>query len=60
VSDLLNEYMRKNGIPLTTENYVALSGGTIDDLEGENLVEVIELVEAGILKNATPGSEEIQ
>ena len=61
MSDLIINYMKKHGTPLTTENYVALNtGGTIDALEGENLVEVLDLIEEGILTNTTPGSKEVQ
>jgi hypothetical protein len=61
MSNCILDYMRGHGIALTTENFVRLNwGGTISDLEGESLIEVLDLVEAGILTNAAPGSEEIQ
>lgn len=61
MGDHVIEYMKKHGIPLTTENYVALNWGRpLDTLEGENLVEVLDLIEEGILTNETPGSEAIQ
>ena len=61
MSNLVIGYMKEHGIPQTTENYVALNfGGTIDDLEGENLIEVLDLIGEGILMNEARGSEGVQ
>jgi hypothetical protein len=54
------DYLIKTGEPCTVENYVGLNwmgDKTLADLEGEELVEVLELVEQGLLVNVTPGNE---
>ncbi len=51
--DYVLEYMKKNDIPLTVKNYIEiayLGDRTLADLEGEELVEVEDLVRDGELE----------
>jgi hypothetical protein len=51
-------WLRKEQVPLTVENYCSLNWGkAFNELEGENSVEVEDLIESGELKVVTPGSE---
>jgi hypothetical protein len=61
--NIIVDALIKMGQPLTVENYVALNwfgDKTVADLEGEELVEVLDLVEEGLLSNVTPGTESVQ
>ena len=54
--NLLVDWLRRNGHPLTVENYLSFGG----DPEGENLAEVLDLIEDGTLRPTAPGSKKIQ
>lgn len=57
------EFMVKQGIPRTVEHFVAvnsMSNMTVSDLEGEELDEVLELIEEGRLSVMTAGSRMVQ
>jgi hypothetical protein len=48
------DYMIAHNIPRTVENYVRfayLGDKTVDDVEGEDLVEIQDLIEEGALVN---------
>lgn len=57
--DILIDYMRRKKIAMTAENYIELNtlgdAHTVDELEGENLVEVLDLLEEGVLKAVVGG-----
>jgi hypothetical protein len=57
------DYMVKHGIPKTTDHYTSLNycgDKTVADLDGEELAEILGLVEEGLLSVITSGSEMIQ
>jgi hypothetical protein len=56
------QWMRENRQPLTVDAYVSLNWGnkTFQELEGEDRVEVEDLVESGELKVVMPGSKRKQ
>jgi hypothetical protein len=56
------EYMRKNKISPTVENYIAFSGQTLSEVreDAETWCDILDLIEAGELKIVTPGTERPQ
>ena len=55
--NLLVDWLRRNGHPLTVENYLSFGG---DPDGAEDLSEVLELIESGTLRLTVPGSKKIQ
>ena len=57
--DIVVARMIKERVPLTVANYVAFAywDKTFDELEGEQLCEILELVEDGVLVQTESGFE---